>query len=109
MSRSWQITNERPLHASNKATFDVARGPDVTSERIISPPLLRSSHLSGLLPNISRLWCRSRAQVRVPRTEAEQRGTMWMIVLASFLHCVSAYQVDLKKLDGLAKARVEVT
>ncbi|TNM89629.1 hypothetical protein fugu_003863 [Takifugu bimaculatus] len=32
---------------------------------------------------------------------------MWLIVLASFLHCVSAYQVDLKKLDGLAKARVE--
>ena len=33
---------------------------------------------------------------------------MWLIVLASFLHCASAYDVDLKKLDGLAKARVEV-
>uniref|UniRef100_A0A3B3VDX1 Selenoprotein M n=2 Tax=Poecilia TaxID=8080 RepID=A0A3B3VDX1_9TELE len=32
---------------------------------------------------------------------------MWLIVLASFLHCASAYDVDLQKLDGLAKARVE--
>lgn len=38
-----QVTNERPPHASIKATFDVARGPDVTPERIIPPPLLRSS------------------------------------------------------------------
>lgn len=33
---------------------------------------------------------------------------MWLIVLASFLHCASGYDVDLQKLDGLAKARVEV-
>ncbi|KAK5871499.1 hypothetical protein PBY51_004380 [Eleginops maclovinus] len=33
---------------------------------------------------------------------------MWLIVLAGLLHCASAYDVDLKKLDGLAKARVEV-
>uniref|UniRef100_A0A3Q3JFF4 Selenoprotein M n=1 Tax=Monopterus albus TaxID=43700 RepID=A0A3Q3JFF4_MONAL len=33
---------------------------------------------------------------------------MWLIVLASLLQCASAYDVDLKKLDGLAKARVEV-
>uniref|UniRef100_A0A7N9AW59 Selenoprotein M n=1 Tax=Mastacembelus armatus TaxID=205130 RepID=A0A7N9AW59_9TELE len=33
---------------------------------------------------------------------------MWLIVLASLLHCASAYDVDLKKLDGLARARVEV-
>lgn len=33
---------------------------------------------------------------------------MWLIVLASVLYCASAYDVDLKKLDGLAKARVEV-
>lgn len=32
---------------------------------------------------------------------------MWLIVLASLLQCASAYDVDLKKLDGLAKARVE--
>lgn len=32
---------------------------------------------------------------------------MWLIVLASLLHCASAYDVDPKKLDGLAKARVE--
>ncbi|KAM3610539.1 uncharacterized protein V6R79_005320 [Siganus canaliculatus] len=32
---------------------------------------------------------------------------MWLIVLASLLHCASTYDVDLKKLDGLAKARVE--
>uniref|UniRef100_A0A3Q1FYU1 Selenoprotein M n=1 Tax=Acanthochromis polyacanthus TaxID=80966 RepID=A0A3Q1FYU1_9TELE len=32
---------------------------------------------------------------------------MWLIVLAGFLQCASAYDVDLKKLDGLAKARVE--
>jgi len=32
---------------------------------------------------------------------------MWLIVLASLLHCASAYDVDLKKLEGLAKARVE--
>lgn len=34
---------------------------------------------------------------------------MWLFVLASLLHCVAASDVDLKKLDGLAKARVEVT
>ncbi|XP_054905303.1 selenoprotein M isoform X2 [Poeciliopsis prolifica] len=33
---------------------------------------------------------------------------MWLIALASFLHCASAYDVDLQKLGGLAKARVEV-
>lgn len=33
---------------------------------------------------------------------------MWLIVFAGFLHCAAAYDVDLKKLDGLARARVEV-
>uniref|UniRef100_A0A3B4VAR1 Selenoprotein M n=1 Tax=Seriola dumerili TaxID=41447 RepID=A0A3B4VAR1_SERDU len=33
---------------------------------------------------------------------------MWLILLASLLHCASAYDVDMKKLEGLAKARVEV-
>ncbi|TNN62596.1 Selenoprotein M [Liparis tanakae] len=33
---------------------------------------------------------------------------MWLVVLASLLHCASGSDVDLKKLDGLAKARVEV-
>lgn len=33
---------------------------------------------------------------------------MWLVVLAGLLHCASTYDVDLKKLDGLAKARVEV-
>lgn len=33
---------------------------------------------------------------------------MWLIVLVSFLQGASAYDVDLKKLDGLAKAKVEV-
>uniref|UniRef100_A0A3Q2DJB0 Selenoprotein M n=1 Tax=Cyprinodon variegatus TaxID=28743 RepID=A0A3Q2DJB0_CYPVA len=33
---------------------------------------------------------------------------MWLIVVASFLHCVSAYDVDPQKLEALAKARVEV-
>lgn len=32
---------------------------------------------------------------------------MWLIVLASLFHCASAYDVDLKKLEGLARARVE--
>uniref|UniRef100_A0A3Q0QQN5 Selenoprotein M n=1 Tax=Amphilophus citrinellus TaxID=61819 RepID=A0A3Q0QQN5_AMPCI len=32
---------------------------------------------------------------------------MWLIALASLLHCASAYDVDVKKLDGLARARVE--
>lgn len=61
-----------------------------------------SKHLQASVPEPSR-------DVRVPRSEAEQPGIMWLIVLASFLHCVSSYQVDLKKLEGLAKARVEVT
>ncbi|KAK1892227.1 Selenoprotein M [Dissostichus eleginoides] len=33
---------------------------------------------------------------------------MWLVVLAGLLHCASAHDVDLKKLEGLAKARVEV-
>jgi len=32
---------------------------------------------------------------------------MWLMVLAGLLHCASAGDVDLNKLDGLAKARVE--
>lgn len=32
---------------------------------------------------------------------------MWLVVLASLLQFASAYDVDLKKLDGLARARVE--
>lgn len=54
-----QITNERRLHASLGETFDVARGPDVTSLHI-SLQLL-TSHLS-LPPNISRHWSRSRTE-----------------------------------------------
>uniref|UniRef100_A0A3Q1I9T3 Selenoprotein M n=1 Tax=Anabas testudineus TaxID=64144 RepID=A0A3Q1I9T3_ANATE len=41
-----------------------------------------------------------------PRSEPED--TMWLIVLAAFLQCASAYDVDPEKLDGLARARVEV-
>lgn len=33
---------------------------------------------------------------------------MWFFFFVSLLNCVSAYDVDLKKLDGLAKAKVEV-
>lgn len=61
-----QITNERRLHASLGETFDVARGPDVTSLHIISSDSL-TSHL-GLPPNISRHWSRSRT---------ESRSTIW--------------------------------
>ncbi|KAG7223506.1 hypothetical protein INR49_015499 [Caranx melampygus] len=32
---------------------------------------------------------------------------MWLVLLAGLLHCASAYDVDLKKLEGLARARVE--
>lgn len=32
---------------------------------------------------------------------------MWFFFFVSLLNCVSAYDVDLKKLDGLAKAKVE--
>ncbi|KAK2902085.1 hypothetical protein Q8A73_011831 [Channa argus] len=34
---------------------------------------------------------------------------MWLIGLVTLLHCASAYDVDVKKLDGLAKARVEAS
>uniref|UniRef100_A0A665W6B7 Selenoprotein M n=1 Tax=Echeneis naucrates TaxID=173247 RepID=A0A665W6B7_ECHNA len=33
---------------------------------------------------------------------------MWLILLAGLLQCASTYDVDLKKLEGLAKARVEL-
>lgn len=70
-------TNERPLHAPLKATFDVARGPDVTSACIISPvqtPLLkpRPSWLSGLLPDIHRL--RYRRQAATPAFHDPKRS-----------------------------------
>ncbi|XP_064209569.1 selenoprotein M [Anguilla rostrata] len=32
---------------------------------------------------------------------------MWLFVFASLLPCLLAYEVDFKKLDGLAKAKVE--
>lgn len=97
------------LHASLRATFDVARRPDVTSVRIISPgqtPLLRSIYLSCFQTLLASVPEPNRAASASP---PKQPGTMWLIVLASFLHCVSSYQVDLQKLDGLARARVEVT
>lgn len=31
-----------------------------------------------------------------------------VVLLAALIHCVSAYDVDVKKLEGLARARVEV-
>lgn len=44
-----------------------------------------------------------------PGPRAEPGGErMWLIMLAGLLQCVSAYDIDLKKLDGLARARVEV-
>lgn len=33
---------------------------------------------------------------------------MWLIALAAVLQCVSGYDVDVKKLEGMARARVEV-
>ncbi|KAG5840318.1 hypothetical protein ANANG_G00187540 [Anguilla anguilla] len=33
---------------------------------------------------------------------------MWLFVFASLLPCLLAYEVDFKKLDGLAKAKVEL-
>ncbi|KAK2837235.1 hypothetical protein Q5P01_014447 [Channa striata] len=33
---------------------------------------------------------------------------MWFVVLVALLRCVSTYDVDAKKLDGLARARVEL-
>jgi len=32
---------------------------------------------------------------------------LWLLVFSSFLHCASTYEIDVKKLDGLAKAKVE--
>lgn len=31
-----------------------------------------------------------------------------VVLLAALIHCASAYDVDVKKLEGLARARVEV-
>lgn len=31
-----------------------------------------------------------------------------VVLLAALIHCVPAYDVDVKKLEGLARARVEV-
>ncbi len=47
-------------------------------------------------------------QSESPGPRSEPGEIMWLIVLAGLLHCASAYDVDLKKLDGLAKAKVEV-
>ncbi|KAJ8385982.1 hypothetical protein AAFF_G00178030 [Aldrovandia affinis] len=33
---------------------------------------------------------------------------MWLFVFAGLFHCLSAYEVDFKKLEGLAKAKVEL-
>ncbi|KAK0150965.1 Selenoprotein M [Merluccius polli] len=33
---------------------------------------------------------------------------IWLFIFTSFLRCASTYDVDVKKLDGLAKAKVEV-
>ncbi|CAL8295532.1 unnamed protein product [Gadus morhua 'NCC'] len=33
---------------------------------------------------------------------------IWLLVFSSFLHCASTYEIDVKKLNGLAKAKVEL-
>lgn len=45
--------------------------------------------------------------VHVTVIYANTEEIMWVVVFASLFHCLSAYDVDLKKLDGLAKAKVE--
>lgn len=82
--------------ALQEETLDVAHIPDVTSLHIV--PLCS---VVFYLP----VW--SGTDRRGP-PEAED---MWLLVLLSLLQCASAYDVDLKKLEGLglAKARVEVT
>lgn len=103
-----RMTNESALHASRGETLDVAGDPDVTSSNIIisaSPsdtPTFSQASLQtspGTGPGAERR----------PGPRAEPGGgRMWLIVLAGLLQCVSAYDVDVKKLDGLARARVEV-
>lgn len=93
--------------------FDVARDPDVTSPHIICPQLQFTSHTSagscrsGSGAEQSRAELSRAEQGPGPRSEPAG-GIMWLVVLAGLLHCASTYDVDLKKLDGLAKARVEV-
>ena len=71
-----------------------------------SPPVQPPS---GPLTNTVRLRYRSRAATSAAHDQPRQRGIMWLIALASYLLCVSSFQVDVEKLDGLARARVEVT
>ncbi|KAJ3604495.1 hypothetical protein NHX12_029235 [Muraenolepis orangiensis] len=33
---------------------------------------------------------------------------MWLLVFSTLLHCASTYDIDLNKLEGLAKAKVEL-
>lgn len=73
----------------------------LSSDSSTSPRPTSITHLLSSVPEHNR--------VLVPLPEAAGGMIMWLIVLASLLPCVSASDVDLKKLDGLAKARVEVT
>ncbi|KAG8012005.1 Selenoprotein M [Nibea albiflora] len=86
------------------------RDPDVTSLHIISPPppplLFFFTYLTYL--QTSAATGPGAEQSPGSRSEPGAGAIMWLIVLASLLQCASAYDVDLKKLEGLAKARVEV-
>lgn len=86
----------------------MAGDPYVTSLHIIPPPPSPVTPVALVLLTPLAYDC---LQVLVPTpgpwTEAEEQ-IMWLLVLAGVLHCASAYDVDMKKLEGLAKARVEV-
>ncbi|KAG9354912.1 hypothetical protein JZ751_001625 [Albula glossodonta] len=42
-------------------------------------------------------------------SELRSKLKMWLFIFTGLLHCLSAYEVDFKKLEGLAKAKVEST
>lgn len=82
-------------------------GRHISAHHLSSSPLLGLPHLS--LSYLSR--ANKKANICGPPQKPgpwSDGGRMWLIALAALLQCASAYDVDVKKLEGLAKARVEV-
>lgn len=95
-----------PLHASFSAGGNIWRGRRIRTWHSCASALLLSSSPRRSCPQASAGSGPEREQVLV--RDLSRGPTMWLIALAALLHCASAHDVDLKGVDGLAKARVEV-
>lgn len=111
-SESWWGSRRQPMSALSPPLPSLSSGrwniltwQEVRTWHSCTSPLLLSS--SAQLPHSPTDILQVASASPGPRSEPGEE-IMWLLVLAGLLQGVSAYDVDLEKLNGLAKAKVEV-